>query len=801
MKLKTLLVSAVALLCSAASWAQTDCTSSVATDGWKKTDGTTAAGETGSWAMSHVRVGDNSDVPMYENYNADATTTTGIMLQQTVTGLTNGTYTVELYANSIHANSVPFGDGISAYTDARVYLFANNQTVPVMPEEMNTKATSSSYILRNVQVTSGTLHLGLRKNAGGTNWQTIQIKSLTLVSDPASTYGAIISSATVGTPVDATFLIQNHSFETSTLDGWTNRDGIMYTQDNGGLVSQEGKYYAEIYWWDNTIDLNQTTPTLPAGFYKLTARAQAADGNSILLYAKAGTDAEVTQTVTSNADYNVEVFQATTSIIKFGLKGEHKHFTWVAVDNFRLTSLGNPYPALEEAINEAEGKTLGFEDGEYAPYNNVAALTALSSAKAINETRTASYDEVVAATTALTGAAWTANVGEVNAFCGGDFTQYETINGKDYPYGWNLYHDGDNRSRIMGGTEGASNAGLAATTSHKALLLKFNATYGESEGYTMPLKAGKIYKVTFKHGRWAEANPRITDVVMTDPDGASITLTPGFQAETNDCQNNIENWYTYTGYFVSTKAGNYNFNLNKAAAGPGEYEQMQIAIGDIDLRTASALELSQTGSPAYAAGTYPSVTLPRELSTDNWNTLCLPFATPVSDYAAVRELTDIDVVGDHVSITFTDVAETLVAGKPYLVKGNGGSSISATDVAVLTTPASAPSVTEDAATVIYNGIFAPMATVPQDAGNYVVSSNNLYLVDSEVSLKGYRGYFNVTVPASVKSLALNFDDADVIKALEAAENAKSVIYNLAGQRLSKAQKGVNIINGKKVLVK
>ena len=792
---RKLLFAIVALMCSVALWAETDCTSSVATNGWKKADGTSAAGETGSWAMSHVRVGDNSDVPMYENYNADATTTTGIMLQQTVTGLTNGTYTVELYANSIHANGVSLGDGISAYTDARVYLFANNQTVPVMPEEMNTKTTSSSYILRNVQVTSGTLHLGLRKNAGGTNWQTIQIKSLTLVSDPASTYGAIISSATVGNPVDATFLIQNHSFETSTLDGWTNKDDIMYTQDNGGLVSHEGKYFAEIYWWDNTIDLNQTTPTLPAGFYKLTARAQAADECSILLYAKAGTDAEVTQTVTSNDDYNVEVFQATTSIIKFGLKGEHKHFTWVAVDNFRLTSLGNPYPALEEAIDEAEGKPLGFEVGEYAPYNNVAALTALSSAKAINEAKTATYAEVVAATTALTSATWTANVGEVNAIYWEDYTSGDIAgDGYIHPLGWtNTGYNTRIYSEAAGNKD--TNNGISAVN-NLAMLSKYNTTYGETTGYTMPLKAATIYKITFKYCGWG--NTPTTNVVLTDPESNAITLAPGFRPATNNGHTNAENWYSYTGYFVSTTAGNYTLALNKVESG-----QQQIGIGDIDIRTASALEFLETGSPAYAAGTYPSVTLDRTFaSTDRWYTLCVPFAFDKSSFDKVLELQSITGSGSDINMTFSE-ASTIVAGKPYLVKAkNDRDQLTATNVTLPGAPVQESSASNASYTVNFIGTFSQRNLTSADSNAWVVSNNNLYNVDSEVTVGAYRGYFTVSSSVGdVKALSFDFDnETGITETAEKTEGTES-LFDLSGRRVSKAQKGLYIMNGKKVMVK
>ena len=56
--------------------------------------------------------------------------------------------------------------------------------------------------------------------------------------------------------------------------------------------------------------------------------------------------------------------------------------------------------------------------------------------------------------------------------------------------------------------------------------------------------------------------------------------------------------------------------------------------------------------------------------------------------------------------------------------------------------------------------------------------------------------------AGVKSFTLIFNDADGIQTVQtvSAEEAQA-IFNLAGQRLPKAQKGINIINGKKVLVK
>lgn len=60
------------------------------------------------------------------------------------------------------------------------------------------------------------------------------------------------------------------------------------------------------------------------------------------------------------------------------------------------------------------------------------------------------------------------------------------------------------------------------------------------------------------------------------------------------------------------------------------------------------------------------------------------------------------------------------------------------------------------------------------------------------------------VPASVKSFSFDFGGlADGINTVQGEEGMVngSEIYNLAGQRMQKLQKGVNIVNGKKVLIK
>ena len=57
------------------------------------------------------------------------------------------------------------------------------------------------------------------------------------------------------------------------------------------------------------------------------------------------------------------------------------------------------------------------------------------------------------------------------------------------------------------------------------------------------------------------------------------------------------------------------------------------------------------------------------------------------------------------------------------------------------------------------------------------------------------------LPTDTTPVALNTGDNPLIDGISAIKSEKDeVIFNVAGQRLSKKQRGVNIVNGKKVLV-
>lgn len=113
---------------------------------------------------------------MAEHYE-DETTVVGVLMEQTVTNLRNGTYRVTLAANACFAHHNNNTSSIAEGATDAVYLFANNIRRPV-PVQTATEVESNGMYTMLVEVTDGTLRMGLEKVKEGTNWHTLQIVSL-----------------------------------------------------------------------------------------------------------------------------------------------------------------------------------------------------------------------------------------------------------------------------------------------------------------------------------------------------------------------------------------------------------------------------------------------------------------------------------------------------------------------------------------------------------------------------------------------------------------------------------------------
>jgi len=174
-------------------------------------------------------------------------------------------------------------------------------------------------------------------------------------------------------------------------------------------------------------------------------------------------------------------------------------------------------------------------------------------------------------------------------------------------------------------------------------------------------------------------------------------------------------------------------------------------------------------------------------------TFCAPFAValPEEYLQYVSTVTGADEVG---VLTLTPIETPIVpAHTPVVVQIPQAIELPVSGIYVKGTP------TVGLLTGVYADTKAPV-------GSYVLQNNNdrigFYQVvrNQQPTVKANRCY--LTAPAAgVKAFFFNADDATAIESVENAANVETPVYNLAGQRLGKMQKGINIVNGKKVLVK
>lgn len=213
----------------------------------------------------------------------------------------------------------------------------------------------------------------------------------------------------------------------------------------------------------------------------------------------------------------------------------------------------------------------------------------------------------------------------------------------------------------------------------------------------------------------------------------------------------------------------------------------------------------------------------RTFSTGKWYTLCLPFNLTVAGSplagADARELaednTKTRIEGKTLKLEFTPVDE-LEAGVPYIIRWESGAPTSNpvvfTDVTIV--PEENPSICllDESKSVYFVGTYASTTYDAVDKSKLFISSNTFYYVGVNTTIGAQRGYFQLngfsydpstTTAGGVKEFGITFDDDDPTGLNDVNVNLddNESIYNVAGQRIGKMQKGINIVNGKKIFVK
>ena len=194
-------------------------------------------------------------------------------------------------------------------------------------------------------------------------------------------------------------------------------------------------------------------------------------------------------------------------------------------------------------------------------------------------------------------------------------------------------------------------------------------------------------------------------------------------------------------------------------------------------------------------------TYQRALAAGKTTTVCLPFAIGNTEAAAMGTFYVLSSF-DGSTLHFTPV-DAPQANTPYLLVPTGTSmSLSLSDVFVPATPANLAVEASDAEFI---GTMAPTGVPANDATYSYYAYNNgefVKVVTTAATLPAFRGYFKVANgSAGSRFLGVSFDDATGIEKMRdgESERMRSVIFDLSGRCVAKTQKGVYIVNGKKVV--
>lgn len=198
-----------------------------------------------------------------------------------------------------------------------------------------------------------------------------------------------------------------------------------------------------------------------------------------------------------------------------------------------------------------------------------------------------------------------------------------------------------------------------------------------------------------------------------------------------------------------------------------------------------------------------------------WFTLCLPFSLTqtkieTSPLAGARIFKLYNSILDdygELTLSFLEVS-SVTAGEPYFVRWEtAGENVVDPIFTGVTIPADVQA-GSSAGEVTFKGTFNETTIYGQDY-LYLGAGNTLYWPNANVTINPFHAYFELNLPAQIKSFVLNFDDDNETTSIktisESSDHSKrsDVYYTLDGRRLNDkpATAGLYIINGKKVVIK
>lgn len=395
----------------------------------------------------------------------------------------------------------------------------------------------------------------------------------------------------------------------------------------------------------------------------------------------------------------------------------------------------------------------------------------------------------------------------------GDGSTVVTINVRKanvYSYSVKAYKDSEELTTIVSGSYTEGDA--AIETYYPRLILVGNTLYSSGTGSV-------TYSTTYTPDvdnyvkQIAYNNAEATNVAFYTEaeDVAGITVAGNNKARaSNGLMGYTASKDTYQGvttlapgkYVIYMRgqngnkdARNFNFKVGDDVVFTGSIENgtnKDANSAEFTVSTSSTLSFASEGSSSsgvdyfYVMANSVSATI----GATGWTTFASPLALDLSSLSGTAYYAS---AVNTTSVTMTETAQAAVAaGEGIMLKGNAGDVISIPVVATGTAISGNKLVGCTAETVL-----------PVNANYYVLVNNGgtaefQSLEENGATIPAGKAYLDAT-SAGARSLDIVFGDADGITAIDNAQSTGNAMFDLSGRRVAKAQKGIYIVNGKKVV--
>ncbi len=570
-----------------------------------------------------------------------------------------------------------------------------------------------------------------------------------------------LADATASEPVTTSFVV-NGTFD-SGINGWS-RTGTF--QNNKTANNQAGAFTGNFYEnWNGSAQANkmyQVLENIPNGTYRLDIAAfvntladpnesQFVFANSDKVYLTAGepTAYEVYTVVTNNT-------------IEIGLEQTTATANWMGIDNVSLryygagdvieeAKAGAPFIAAKDALQATIDAapsvlTTNIGDGVFqlAKSGVDTYADALAAAQAALNATDATIASLEAAKTTFEAAIAAYQALELNAPADGQlFNVVLTFAGWTY--------DQKAMTFIANGRTDAGNYNIQ---------YKEAANTNLAQAFTFTKVEGNKYKMS-----------------QIDADGVVRYISTGvpYSGNANQIRTVTEADKALLIEVIPTNVeGVYNLRNTEA----NNYIGSQDA-GVYTVNSHIDFALVETTKPSIAINT----------TAAGWGTVMLPFAV-ASLPAEVKAYSCAEVDGNTLTLV---EATALEANKPYIIEGAWNET--------LTGDAQGIDMTYTAG--LLTGTYAQVAA---PNGSYILQKQDekvgFYQVDTEVAqpnVPANHAYLTKDDGSAVKAFFLGGGEDAIQSVFDGV--AAGEIYNVAGQRINKLQRGVNIVNGKKVVIK